>query len=215
MLGAMSEHEAAGFWDGLYGERDRIWSGAVNTALADVAGGLEPGAALDLGYGEGGDTLWLAERGWRVMAVDVSATAVERARAAARDRGVGDDRVTWLVTDLATWRPSEDYDLVSVCFLHSPVAFPRTVVLRRAAGSVARGGHLLLVGHAEPPPWAGTGQHEGHHPALLGPAEEVTALGLDETAWHTVVAEPRTRAATGPDGEQATLTDSVVLLRRR
>src|SRR4051812_31955539 len=74
-------------WEGRYAESDRIWSGRVNTALASVAAGLQPGHALDLGCGEGGDSVWLAEQGWRVIGVDLSTTALARATAAARERG--------------------------------------------------------------------------------------------------------------------------------
>jgi len=54
-------------------------------------------------------------------------------------------------------------------FLQSPVDAPRTQVLRRAAGEVARGGVLLVVGHACAPPWS-THQPD---PALMPPAAQV------------------------------------------
>lgn len=65
-------------WEERYTASERIWSGRVNAVLAEIAAGLEPGAALDLGCGEGADVIWLAERGWRAAGVDVSATAVQR-----------------------------------------------------------------------------------------------------------------------------------------
>lgn len=49
----------------------------------------EPGAALDLGRGTGGDTLWPARRGWRGTAADISPTAVERVAGHARAQGLG------------------------------------------------------------------------------------------------------------------------------
>lgn len=55
------------YWETRYGDADRIWSGNVNLVVAGVAAELEPGSALDLGCGEGGDAVWLAERGWRVL----------------------------------------------------------------------------------------------------------------------------------------------------
>lgn len=211
--GAGTDEDAASFWDARYAERDQFWSGRPNAALVDVAGPLEAGQALELGCGEGADSIWLAEQGWTVTAVDVAATAVARARAHAAARAVPEGRITWLVEDLEAWRPSGSYDLVTACFLHSPVPFARTEVLRRAAGAVVRGGHLLVVAHAEPPPW-----HRGHDGAehrFLGPDEELAALELDPGQWRPVLVERRERTATGPDGEEATLRDAVVLVRRR
>jgi SAM-dependent methyltransferase len=146
------------FWEDLYGQRTRIWSGRPNQALVDVAADLEPGRALDLGSGEGGDSFWLAERGWTVTGLDISATALTRAAAEAESRGIEEGRIRWLEQDLAVWTPADDerYDLVSACFLHAPAEldFPREEVLRRAAATVAPGGSLLVVGHAAFPPWS-------------------------------------------------------------
>ncbi len=216
-------------WESQYAERAQRWSGRVNATTADVVRTLTPGDALELGCGEGGDAVWLAEQGWRVTAVDISATAVARGAAGAASRGIG-DRVTWASHDLSTWAPEGELDLVTASFFHSTVELARTEILRRAAGRLRPGGHLLLVSHvfetvADIPPWAL--RHHGtvdpddpalqaHMKALLTPSEEVTALALDPTHWVVVTQEIRTREATGPDGaETATVKDGVVLLRRR
>lgn len=70
--------ESERFWEGLYRHGGGHGSGRPNAVLASVAGSLRPGAALDLGCGAGDDAIWLAARGWRVTAVDLSATAVAR-----------------------------------------------------------------------------------------------------------------------------------------
>jgi len=213
--------DATAFWEGRYQESHRIWSGNPNVALVDVVGalirdhGVTPGRALDLGSGEGADSLWLAENGWQVTGREISPTALSRAAEHAAERGIGDDRVTWVESDLAEWQPSDSevYDLVSACFLHSPVEFPREEVLRRAAGTVAPGGVLLVVGHATFP--AGSrAQHEGHtHLPTL--AEVEASLALPADGWTTLVSELRTREGRGPDGTTITLDDAVLALRRR
>ncbi|TAK70340.1 MAG: class I SAM-dependent methyltransferase [Actinomycetota bacterium] len=210
---ATDDTDPAAHWDNRYAERDRIWSGRPNAALVATITGIPPGRALDLGCGEGGDGIWLAEQGWRVIGVDVSGTAISRAAAAAAARGIGDDRITWVTTDLSTWDPPESYDLVSACFFHSTIDLPRTAILRRAAAAVRPGGLLLVVGHAEVPPWS---RHRDHgHETLLGPAAELAALDLTPGGWETVVNEVRSREATAPDGERAVLSDAVTLVRRR
>ena len=209
------ERDPAAFWETRYGESEQIWSGKPNEALAATVAALEPGRSLDLGCGEGGDSVWLAERGWEVVAVDIAETAISRARDEAATHRIPDGRIAWIVQDLACWQPTDTYDLVSACFLHSPLEFPRRSVLRRAAAAVGLGGHLLLVGHAEPPPWS-RGEDHGHaHHRFLSPVEEIADLQLEADAWETVVSDVRPRRAQGPHGDLATLRDTVVLLRRR
>ncbi|EYT57024.1 methyltransferase type 12 [Dietzia sp. UCD-THP] len=229
-------HDATGapaeFWEGEYAGHGPRWSGAANATTAAVVGPLPVGSALELGCGEGGDAVWLAEQGWRVTAVDLSPTAVSRGAEAAATRGVA-DRVDWVSHDLTTWTTDERFDLVTSSFFHSPVELPRTQILRRAAEWVRPGGHLLLVTHvfeseADIPPWAmrpdtegreGQGEHSAHgaaHPVLLTPTEEVAELALDPAVWEVVLEEIRPREAVGPDGIQtATVKDGVVMYRKR
>jgi len=215
--------QAADFWEDRYAGSDRVWSGRVNATLADVVAALPAGqgrTVLELGCGEGGDAVWLAEQGWHVTAVDLSPTAVARGAEGAADHGVA-DRITWVAHNLGTWRTEKTFDLVTASFFHSTVDLPRTEILRRAAGQVRPGGHLLLVSHVfeteeDVPPWArhdASATAHAHDPALLTPDQEIAELALD--GWQVERAEIRPREATGPDGvQQATLKDGVVLLRR-
>lgn len=207
----MTDHAAAAFWAERYAERDQVWSGQPNSALVAAATILRPGRALDLGCGEGADSVWLAEQGWHVTGVDIAATAVARGTALADRRGIPGGRITWIVEDLGTWQPDGSYDLVSACFLQSPVDFARTEVLQRAASAVAPGGHLLIVSHAEAPPWV-KDHHAGHRFPTI--AEELAGLPSDSVGWDTRIAETRPRLAISPNGEEATLQDNVVLARR-
>ena len=202
------------FWEARYADSQQIWSGRVNQVLAEVAAGLTPGRALDLGCGEGGDSLWLAGQGWRVTGVDISATAIARARAAAVATGIPADRLDLVAADLGSWQPDTEFDLVSACFLQSPVTLDRSQILRGAAGNLAAGGHLLVVSHAAAPPWAGGLSGHEHHQSFLTPQQEVEALGLPGGDWQELIVETRERSATGPGGTTATLEDAIVLLRR-
>lgn len=198
------------FWDEFYGGDDPVWSGRVNIQLAEITADLAPGRALDLGCGEGADAIWLAEDGWQVVAVDVSANALERARAAAQERQVI-SRIRFERHDLSTSFPAGRFDLVSAQFLHSPVPLDREAALRRAADAVAVGGRLLIVDHGAAPPWAGEHVHEHH----FATADEVLAgLGLDDAQWELLRLGTAERDAVGPDGQTGVLTDNVILLRR-
>ncbi|MGY0385629.1 FAD-dependent oxidoreductase [Nocardioides sp. WG-D5] len=200
------------FWQERYAGSDRIWSGKVNTVLGDIAAGLEPGTALDLGSGEGADVIWLAQHGWRATGIDISDNAVSRGKEAAQAAGLAEEQARFVVSDLSDPAVLDrGYDLVTASFFHSPVELPRTDILRRAAALVNAGGHLLITSHAAAPPWADASAHEHR---FLDAKEELAELDLPEDEWETVVLEHRHRAVTSPSGEPATLEDAVVLLRR-
>ncbi|WP_433322972.1 SAM-dependent methyltransferase [Spirillospora sp. CA-294931] len=203
-------NDAERFWDEKYGAADRLWSGKPNAALVRQVGDLEPGTALDLGSGEGGDAVWLAHRGWRVTAVDISQVALDRAAAHAVEEGVA-DRIQWRRHDLAESFPEGTYDLVCAQFLHAPadIDFPRERVLRDAAAAVAPGGVLLIIGHAGPPSWAPDADL-----VLPEPQEVFDGLGLPASHWKLEVSQTHREAMTGPDGQPASRTDGTLKIRR-
>lgn len=198
------------FWEQFYGETEQKWSGRVNARLVEVAGDLTPGRALDLGCGEGADAVWLAEHGWQVTAVDISATALDRARTAAAERDLL-DRIIFEEHELPHTFPGGRYDLVSAQFLHSPVRLDRVRTLRRAADAVDPGGVLLIVDHGAAPPWVE--DPDAHH--FDTPEAVLAALDLADTEWERLRADTAERDAVSPDGEPAMLSDNVIVLRRR
>ena len=132
-------------WNRRYTEVDSLWSLTPNRFLVAEVAGLRPGRALDLACGEGRNAIWLAERGWRVTAVDFSDVAIAKARRRAADEGLD---VEFHVEDLLAFEPeaARAFDLVLVLYLQLPAAERRRVLVT-AAEAVAPGGTLLLVGH--------------------------------------------------------------------
>ncbi len=200
--------DARQFWEDRYSSAERVWSGRVNPRLAEVAAELPAGRALDLGCGEGADALWLAERCWQVVAVDVSATALHRAAEAAAGRNLM-ERISFQQHDLNESFPDGMFDLVSAQYLHSPAYLERDAVLRLAADRVNPGGVLLIVDHGGPPPWA---QHDGHR--FAGIEEVLASLGLDTSRWTRVRTQTAEREIVGPNGEVGNVVDHVMVLRR-
>lgn len=200
------------FWDERYLSSDALWSGKPNPQLVAEAAGLAPGKALDVGCGEGADAIWLAERGWRVTAVDLSTVALKRGAAHANE--VGPDfakRITWLHADLTDWVPvAASYDLVSAQFMHLP-RDEREPLHRRLAEAVAPGGTLLVVGH-HPTDLDTTVPRPGR-PELLFIASDVAA-SLPPEEWVTLVEEARQRRTLDPDGRTTTIHDAVLRAQR-
>lgn len=207
----MSDQETKEHWEQHYGERDRIWSGRVNVQFAAVVADLTPGQALDLGCGEGADAVWLAERGWDVIAVDISDTALARAREAASAREV-DDRIEFRQLDLSDGFPEGTFDLISSQFLHSKLPLDRQKILVDATAALRPGGILVIVDHGSAPPWASKLDHHHEFPS----ADEVVAgLDLSEDEFERVRVDSVERQAVGPDGQQRPWMDNVIVVRRR
>ena len=110
-----------------------------------------PGLAVDLGCGTGRDTLELLRRGWRVLAIDAEAEAIERLRRAVPD----DERLTTEVArfDEASWPPAE---LVNSSFA-LPFCAPESFgdVWRRIVDSLPRGGRFSGHLFGDRDEWAG------------------------------------------------------------
>jgi SAM-dependent methyltransferase len=125
------------------GERVHASTAPSEFLIAEI-GDLRPGKALDLACGAGRNAVWLAERGWRVTAVDFAGVALGMARALAAERGVD---LEWIEADAVAWTPpARTYDLVCVFYLQLPPG-ERPIALAHAAAAVRPGGTLLVVGH--------------------------------------------------------------------
>jgi len=215
------DHESASrfmdesFWDERYGSIDKLWSGNPNAQLVSEVSDLSPGTALDAGCGEGADAIWLAERGWRVTAVDFSRVALERG--AARARQVGAEvaaRITWIHADLTTWVPAlKSFDLVSAHFIHFPRE-QREPLYRRLAASVAPNGTLLIVAH-HPSDLETTMQRPRLTEMFFTGDDLAAELELDPNEWDIVTNAAPGREATDPDGRTVTIRDTVLRAHRR
>jgi len=189
------ENEEVGqaFWDERYGGTPALWSGQPNHFLVAEVADLVPGQALDVGCGEGADTIWLAKRGWDVTGTDISIVALERAKRLAE--GLPPEvagRMTWLHADIMQWEPPRSaYDLVSAQYFHGPL-YIRQAVWPKLIGAVAPGGTLLVVAHDPEDPHVREHHHE--RPERFYSATEIAErLPGDEWAIAKNVSEGRTR----------------------
>lgn len=189
-------------WDERHAGHDPIESRQPDPSLATVAGPLAPGRALDLAAGDGRNAIWLAERGWRVTAVDFSTVALARAGAAA---AAADVVVDWVNADLLEWHPAAHwFDLVAVMFLHLP-ADERRAVYAKAAAAVAPGGRLVVVGHDRTNLTLGAGGPRD--PGVLFTPDEIAA----DLAGFTIERAGTVRRDVG--GDTAAIDAVVVAIR--
>lgn len=127
------------YWDQRYRSDDFSLPGEPSRPLRAFADDLPEGRALDVATGTGRNALFLAERGYRVDAVDVSGVAVEEARERAEER---DLHVNWIQADLDSYGlPDAAYDVIAVSFYHALDLLPD---LKEA---LASGGVLVYEHH--------------------------------------------------------------------
>ena len=198
--------EPAG-WEERYASDDTMWSGRPNPQLVTEAALLTPGTALDVGCGEGGDVVWLAQQGWQATGADFSANGLARAARHAEEAGVAERTSWWQVDARAFTAEGRQFDLVTTHFLHPPDG-GMVEVTGRLAEAVAPGGHLLVVGHA---PSAHHTQLTDSHRRAMWTADELLP-GLP-TGFEAVVVEQRPRTVER-DGESFDIEDSTLLARR-
>jgi tellurite methyltransferase len=175
-------------WSAYYDAvRDRPPHETLLEALESFA---ELGLAVDLGCGDGRDTVELLRRGWHVVAIDAEAEAIERLRAR-----VGDPRA--LETEVARfedarWPCAELLNAgFSLPFCH-PDRFDD--LWRRIHGSIRPGGRFCGQLFGERDEWAGekdmTFVTRDAAEALFG-GFELERFDEEETDGETAVGEPK------------------------
>jgi SAM-dependent methyltransferase len=196
-------------WNQRYADAELVWSAEANRFLVQEVADLPPGRALDLGAGEGRNAIWLAERGWRVTAVDFSGVGLQKARRLAEGRGV---EVNWIEADLRSYSPARGaFDLVVLVYIHLP-GEERRALVRRAADAVAAGGALLVLGHDRSNIEEGYGGPQD--PTILFSPDDISddLAGIEEL--RVVRADRVMRPVMTDDGERNAI-DALVRAERR
>lgn len=78
----------AEIWEGRYQSGAHPAGTDPSPFLAECVTLLRPGRALDVAAGAGRNAVFLAAKGWHVTAVDISATALQKAAALAAEQGI-------------------------------------------------------------------------------------------------------------------------------
>lgn len=115
-------------------------------ALSPPDGG--PARAIDLGCGEGGVAIWLAQAGFHTTGVDFSPVALRKARDAASKAGLGEDRITFVEADLTADAIPEavgPYDLLVDYSTLDDLPARSRARMARLIGGLARPGSCFFL----------------------------------------------------------------------
>jgi SAM-dependent methyltransferase len=114
----------AEYFDDLYGRFGRYWwrradpyssraedypTSLLTQLTLRLIRGRDPGRALDLGAGEGADSIRLAKMGYKVTAVDISEVATEKIRQFATEAGVD---ISVETADISEYYPEGEFDVI-------------------------------------------------------------------------------------------------------
>jgi thioredoxin reductase/SAM-dependent methyltransferase len=201
-------------WDHRY-SGDQLWSGNPNGTLVGEIGGVPAGRALDVGAGEGGDAVWLAEQGWTVTASDVSRRALDRVAAEAQRRGLPIECQHADANALDAFE-HRAFDLVLAAYASIPRT-PDGRGVRNLLDAVAPRGVLLVLSHDLEPmraPIDTREQSRPFDPDAYVRLDEVAAAITDDAAWEIEVHETRPRPSGAASGSHH-VDDMVLRARRR
>lgn len=204
-------------WDARY-SGEHMWSGNPNGALVHEVAAMTPGRALDVGAGEGGDAVWLAEQGWQVTGSDISAQALARVSAAAEARGLDVEVVHADANSLDPFgcgAGSERFDLVTAMYASIPRT-PDGRGVHNLLEAVAPGGTLLVVGHDLEPmrePIDTATQSRAFDPDAYVRVDDVVAAVSGSADWEVESHEQRPRPAGAASAHH--VSDVVLRARRR
>lgn len=133
-------------FDNIYSGSGAGFSAAPNALLTEFVGELKPGRALDVGVGQGRNSVLLATEGWKVTGFDVSERGLAVARTNAQKAGVAIDAI----------RSTEaEFDYGTACwelivFMYEPFAITTPGYIDRLARALAPEGHLVVESFSVP-----------------------------------------------------------------
>lgn len=147
----MEVRSSMNFWDQNFSVPGYKYGTAPNAFLVQQAYRVSSASHILVpGDGEGRNSVWLAQQGHQVTAMDSSSVGLQKTQKLAAERKVS---LQTELADLADWTPAPaSADAVVLTFVHLPPSI-RASAHRRLAGALRPGGCLLL---------------EAFHPLQLG-----------------------------------------------
>lgn len=143
------------FWDARYASAHYAYGTSPNDYLKKQIALIPPrGRVLCLADGEGRNSVFLAEQGYRVTSLDISTQGLEKGRALANQRRV---QVDFVAADINQFELKEnDWDSIVSIFLHLPAKL-RRILHQRAVRALRPSGVLIYQAYSKEQFGKGTG----------------------------------------------------------
>jgi 2-polyprenyl-3-methyl-5-hydroxy-6-metoxy-1,4-benzoquinol methylase len=136
---AQAKKSADEVWNELYSKREGK-EHQFSKFLAESVKGVKPGKALDIGMGQGRNSLFLAALGWEVTGFDIAAVGVKQAQAEAAKRGL---KINASVGDVDKFDYGKArYDLIVGLYMHEYL----TRNAAKVSAALKPGGLLVVEG---------------------------------------------------------------------
>lgn len=126
-------------WENLYRTGERGLEEHPTALLVETVAKLRPGKSADLACGTGRNSFYLAERGWQVVAIDGSDTAIAELRRRAAERKLDIDAQAADLNEFVL--PANQFDLIVIAFYLQRDLFPA------AKAAVRPGGVVIAIAH--------------------------------------------------------------------
>lgn len=141
----MEKNPIAEQYNKTYCEQENAFGGTEGQPeelVATLANYLKKGSVLDLGAGQGRNSLWLASKGFEVVAIEISSIGAEQIRTRAEDRSL---KVAIENADIANWDSGEYEAVVSTYVLHHLSREKAPLVIKRMQEHTKVGGYNVVT----------------------------------------------------------------------
>lgn len=149
-MSRMQTNDSA-LWESIYTRGEQPWdAGMPDNHLVEMVkrGEILAGRALDIGCGPGNESIFLASRGFKVVGIDISTSAVRSARRRAERAEVNCEFVVCDALDLPFGQATFDFVLDRACFHFAPEG-KRSSYLESLDRVLTDGGKYVLYAASE------------------------------------------------------------------
>lgn len=138
------------FWNAKFSDLNTRFSREPSPLLAEAIRDRSPGRALDLGMGEGRNTLYLylAQQGWHTTGVDLSDVGISKARRRASELRLN---ITTVVDSADHYELGVGkWDVIAMFYMHAWYHSAKPANIKRLVAALNPGGRLVIEGFAGP-----------------------------------------------------------------